>query len=271
MKYKVGVRSLATNQLRFFDAAGLTMRRGDRVIVESNDGPVIGIVSIPPLPDDQRDEKLHRVLRRASHADLEMLSKNRQKEKIAFEYCEQKIKQLGLEMKLLKVEYMQMGQKIIFYYISEGRVDFRSLVKDLISRFHTRIELRQIGVRDMTKMCGGIGLCGRELCCNKFLDVFESVSVQMLRDQSLTFSPQKYTGCCGRLMCCIAFEQQLYLDARKSLPSEQQTVKTPRGEGIVQDVDVLAGKITVVVGDDTFKFNSSELKPLSPDRKEETD
>ena len=185
------------------------------------------------------------MIRKATEEDLEKLRQNKEKEKKAFEVCEEKIAQHKLEMKLVDVEYTLDNNKILFYFTADGRVDFRALVKDLASVFRTRIELRQIGVRDEAKMLGGLGVCGRPFCCSSFLGEFQPVSIKMAKEQGLSLSPVKISGTCGRLMCCLKYEQEAYLDLLKKTPKVGAIVSTPDGKGTVVEQNLLTGMLKV--------------------------
>ena len=193
---------------------------------------------------------LRPVVRKATEADRRTVEENREKEKRAFQICQQKIQDHGLEMKLVEVEYNFDGSKILFFFTSEGRVDFRALVRDLAGVFHTRIELRQIGVRDEAKMLGGLGVCGRPYCCNAFLNDFHPVSIKMAKTQNLSLNPTKISGACGRLMCCLKYEQEAYEDVLKRTPKLESLVETPDGVGTVNSVQLLREKVKVRLDDD---------------------
>ena len=190
------------------------------------------------------------MVRKATEADRRTVEENREKEKRAFQICQQKIQDHGLEMKLVEVEYNFDGSKILFFFTSEGRVDFRALVRDLAGVFHTRIELRQIGVRDEAKMLGGLGVCGRPYCCNAFLNDFHPVSIKMAKTQNLSLNPTKISGACGRLMCCLKYEQEAYEDVLKRTPKLESLVETPDGVGTVNSVQLLREKVKVRLDDD---------------------
>ena len=199
------------------------------------------------ITNNQIVKPLKKVIRPASDADLQQLEANKQKEKQAFSVCQKKISEHRLDMKLVDVEYTFDNNKILFYFTADGRVDFRELVKDLASIFRTRIELRQIGVRDEAKMLGGLGVCGRSFCCSSFLGEFQPVSIKMAKEQSLSLNPTKISGICGRLMCCLKYEQDSYEKLLKMTPKVGALVSTPEGRGIVQDANPLTGSLKIAL------------------------
>ena len=229
----------------------LDIQKDDKVIVETERGKSIGLVVKGPIEIDEQElpEGIKPVMRKARPEDLESAAKNRTKEKEAFEFCLRRIKDRGMEMKLVKVEYLFDGSKAIFYFTADGRIDFRELVKDLAHAFHTRIEMRQIGVRDEAGMVGGIGICGRELCCSSFLREFEPVSVKMAKEQNLALNPTKISGQCGRLLCCLSYEFETYCTLRKCLPKCGKRVKCGAVEGEVVKLNILDGTVTVKTDD----------------------
>ena len=247
MGYVIGVRFREVGKVYYFDPKGKNFEKGQHVIVETMKGIECGEVVMTNrlLPDDDMVQTLRGIIREASESDLKKDMENREKEQKAFEICEQKIKQHGLEMKLVNVEYMFDGNKILFYFTAEGRVDFRDLVKDLAYIFRTRIELRQIGVRDEAKKLGGLGICGRPFCCNTFLGDFQPVSIKMAKEQGMILNPTKISGTCGRLMCCLKYEQDVYNDLLKITPKIGAIVNTPDGKGTVVDVNLITGILTV--------------------------
>lgn len=238
-------------ELFLFDTGGLELKGDDRVIVETEHGQALGTVksvcdsTVKPPANFQ----LFRVLRMASAEDLNRERRHQSKEKEAFEFCSQKIIEFGLPMKLIRAEYFFSGSKLLFYFSAEGRVDFRALVRDLARFFQKRIEMRQIGVRDSAKLIGGIGPCGQQLCCNRFLRQFNPVSIRMAKDQSLPLNPQKVSGVCGRLMCCLSYEQNVYQEMRRRLPRVGEDVETTQGVGKVREVFPLQEKVRVVFMD----------------------
>ena len=247
----VSVRFRSEGKQYYFDPQGLTCRPGDSVIVETASGReyahcVRGNFS---LEDAQLVSPLRPVLRLATPADLAVVEKNREKEKYAFRVCQEKIAEHKLEMKLVSVECNFEGTKILFFFTSDGRVDFRGLVKSLAAVFHTRIELRQIGVRDEAKMIGGLGICGRPFCCSAFLREFQPVSIKMAKTQNLSLNPTKISGTCGRLMCCLKYEQEAYEDLIKTAPKAESFVDTPDGRGTVIEVNLLRQSVKVRMED----------------------
>ena len=243
----VGVRFKSVGTTYYFDPVGLTIKENTAVIVETARGIEYGTVIIAnrDVPDDHIVNPLKNVLRIATEEDRKKHDENKVKEKKAFVICQEKIVVHQLLMKLVGVEYTFDNNKIIFFFTADSRIDFRELVKDLAAIFKTRIELRQIGVRDEAKIIGGIGICGRELCCSTFLTTFEPVSVKMAKDQGITLNPSKISGACGRLKCCLKFEEEAYKDVLSRSPRHGALVKTPRGEGIVTYVSLLMERVKV--------------------------
>ena len=246
----IGVRFRTAGKIYFFAPGKFEIKRGDHVIVETARGIEYGrVVSGPKeVNDDDVIQPLKSVIRLATEQDKKTVEKNRQKEKEAFKICLEKIRRHGLEMKLIDVEYTFDNNKILFYFTADGRIDFRELVKDLAAVFRTRIELRQIGVRDETKIRGGIGICGRPLCCSTYLTEFAAVSIKMAKEQNLSLNPTKISGVCGRLMCCLTNEEETYEVLNSQLPSVGDTVTTKDGlTGVVQSLSVLRKQVKVVV------------------------
>ena len=225
----------------YFDPAGLTLQAGAHVIIDTARGDEFGLCAAGNHPVKPRELvlPLRRVLRVATQQDERANAENQEKEKKAFEICQQKIAAHGLEMQLVSAECAFDGSKLLFFFTADGRVDFRELVKDLASVFRTRIELRQIGVRDKAKMVGGLGVCGRPFCCKEFLDDFQPVSIKMAKTQNLSLNPTKISGTCGRLMCCLKYEQEAYEDLLKTAPKNESFVDTPDGRGTVTEVNLL--------------------------------
>ncbi len=256
MKNIVGVRFKKPGKIYFFDPGNLRLSTKDFVIVETLQGEEYGKVMITnrQIPEEKLEKPLKRVLRIATYKDRKHYEENKRKEKEAFAICEKKIKEHKLEMALVDVEFKFDNSKVLFYFTADGRIDFRELVKDLAAIFKTRIELRQIGVRDEVKRIGGNGVCGRELCCCSFLGNFETVSIKMAKEQNLSLNPSKISGNCGRLMCCLKYEQEAYEEKLKHLPKIGAIVKTPEGEGTVENVETLKEKIRVKLKDDTGEF-----------------
>ena len=246
----VGVRFRKAGKIYYFDPAGMEIETGTHVIVETARGIEFGTVMIPPreMEEDGVVQPLKPVIRIATEADEITEQKNKEKEKEAFQICLEKIAKHKLEMKLVEAEYTFDNNKLLFYFTADGRIDFRELVKDLASVFRTRIELRQIGVRDETKILGGIGICGRCLCCHTYLSEFAPVSIRMAKEQNLSLNQTKISGVCGRLMCCLKNEQETYEELNRRLPGIGDTVTTPDGiQGNVQSVNVLRQLVKVVV------------------------
>ena len=246
----IGVRFRTAGKIYFFAPGKFEIKRDDHVIVETARGIEYGrVVSGPKeVNDDDVIQPLKSVIRLATEQDKKTVEKNRQKEKEAFKICLEKIRRHGLEMKLIDVEYTFDNNKILFYFTADGRIDFRERVKDLAAVFRTRIELRQIGVRDETKIRGGIGICGRPLCCSTYLTEFAAVSIKMAKEQNLSLNPTKISGVCGRLMCCLTNEEETYEVLNSQLPSVGDTVTTKDGlTGVVQSLSVLRKQVKVVV------------------------
>lgn len=231
----------------FFDPAGNNVKEGSKVIVEMQNGREMGTVSEGnhQVPDENIVQPLCKMLRFANEKDFKKIEENKQKEKEAFTICEEMIASHGLVMKLVSVEYSFDASRIVFFFTADGRVDFRELVKDLAAKFHTRIELRQIGVRDEAKMLGGIGICGQPYCCKQFLNDFQTVSIKMAKEQGLSLNPTKVSGSCGRLMCCLKYEQDAYEYLHSFTPNVGETVKTKDGMAVVTDVNLITGNMTV--------------------------
>jgi len=243
----IGVRFKEAGKVYYFAPEANQFAAGDYVVVETARGMECGEVAIANknVPDESLTNPLKPVIRRATEEDLRQLKKIREKEAAALETCAKKVQEHQLDMKLVDVEYTFDGSKIVFYFTAEGRVDFRELVKDLASVFRTRIELRQIGVRDEAKMLGGIGICGRPFCCSDFLDEFQPVSIKMAKEQGLSLNPVKISGTCGRLMCCLKYEQDAYESLIKITPKVGATVNTPEGKGVVVEANLLTGVMKV--------------------------
>jgi cell fate regulator YaaT (PSP1 superfamily) len=243
----VKVQFHTAEKLYEFNSAGLDLKPGDKVIVETERGRSMAVVATKPveIEDSLVPDGIKPIMRKASPADLEAVSRNREREKETFSFCQAKILERNMDMKLIKVEYLFDGSKAIFYFTADGRIDFRDLVKDLAHQFHTRIEMRQVGVRDEAKMVGGIGICGLELCCSSFLRDFAPVSVKMAKEQNLALNPAKISGQCGRLLCCLGYEFDTYCELRKGLPKCGKQVKCGKVEGDVIKVDILHRSFTV--------------------------
>lgn len=263
----IGVRFRNVGKVYYFDPKALDIKMGDHVIVETARGVEYGMVVLGPkeVEESRIVQPLKEVIRVATPKDKSKEETNRRKEKEAFQICLKKIADRKLDMKLIDAEYTFDNSKVLFYFTADGRVDFRELVKDLAAVFKTRIELRQIGVRDETKILGGIGICGRPLCCHTYLSDFAPVSIKMAKEQNLSLNPTKISGTCGRLMCCLKNEQETYEYLNKKLPNNGDTVMTPEGlKGEVQSVSVLRQTVKVLVeaGDEKEirEYRVEELK-----------
>lgn len=263
----VGVRFKKAGKIYYFDPADMNIQKDIYVVVETARGIEFGecVIGIKEINENDIVSPLKSVLRIATNEDIEKHFKNKDKEKDAFDICLKKIQEHGLTMKLIDVEYTFDNNKVIFYFTADGRVDFRDLVKDLATIFKTRIELRQIGVRDEAKMLGGLGPCGRPMCCSSFLGDFASVSIKMAKEQNLSLNPTKISGICGRLMCCLNYEQSTYEDIRKRMPKVGSIVKTSEGTGEVFSNNIVKESIKVKLkkGEEEvleeFKIDNIEL------------
>ena len=246
----IGVRFKNTGKVYYFDPQGQRLEKGSMAIVETARGMECGEVALEnrEVADESIVQPLRKVIRPATREDLKRVAENHLKEKKAFKACERKIAERGLEMKLVDVEYTFDNSKILFYFTADGRVDFRELVKDLAGIFHTRIELRQIGVRDESKMIGGLGICGQPFCCSRFLKDFQPVSIKMAKEQGLSLNPTKISGACGRLMCCLSYEENAYEYLNSIMPMVGSTVRTPDGLGTVLEVNPISGYLRVRCG-----------------------
>ncbi len=253
----IGVRFKKAGKVYYFSPGDVWPKAGEYVVVKTTRGTELGevVTGAREVEDEAITAPLKEVVRRATQDDLDLAERNAEREREAFTVCAQKIAAHKLEMKLVSVEYTFDDSKIIFYFTANGRVDFRDLVKDLAGIFHTRIELRQIGVRDEAKMLGGLGACGRQICCGAFLGDFQPVSIKMAKEQNLSLNPTKISGQCGRLMCCLKYEQDYYEETLKKLPRVGKEIFTPDGIGYVTEINVLREKVRVRVrtGDDTFE------------------
>ena len=240
----VSVRFRDSSDVARFEAGDLTLEKGERVVVETDQGLTVGCAACPSQRTLIKGSP-PRLIRRVDANDMRQETRNTAREQEAHEFCQQRIRQRKLPMKLIRVEYLHGGNKALFYFAAEHRVDFRDLVKDLAQRFHTRIVMRQVGVRDEARMTGGIGSCGMPLCCAGWLPKFEPVSIRMAKDQNLVLNPQKVSGQCGRLKCCLTYEQAVYQEARRKLPKMGKIVHTPDGDGKVLELDILRGIVRV--------------------------
>lgn len=271
----IGVRFKKPGKIYFFDPDGKVVERGQHVIVETAMGKEYGEVMIAnrQLPDDKIVAPLKKIIRIATEKDKKQNEINKKDEKEAFKICEKKIKEYKLDMKLMDVEYKFDKSKLLFFFTADGRIDFRDLVKDLAAIFKTRIELRQIGVRDEVRRLGGNGVCGRELCCCSFLGNFDTVSIKMAKEQNVSLNPSKISGNCGRLMCCLRYEQEVYEEKLKKLPGIGSIVETEDGKGEVCGVETLKERLKVKFkdGDETFfkRYDLKDVKVLKRARKAE--
>lgn len=274
MKNIIGVRFRKLGKIYFFNPKWIEVKKGDHVIVDTAQGEEYAEVIIPnrKVENEKIVTPLKSVLRLASDADTKHYEECREKEKEAFKECNKKIKEHKLDMTLTDVEYKFDNSKILFYFTADGRIDFRDLVKDLAAIYKTRIELRQIGVRDEVKRIGGNGVCGRELCCCTFLSDFEAVSIKMAKEQNISLNPSKISGNCGRLMCCLKYEQEAYEEKLSRLPSIGSIVKTPDGNGEVDSVETLKEKVRVKLkdGEGYFykKYDATDLEIIKSANKE---
>lgn len=278
----IGVRFKSAGKVYYFSPAEIKAENGDMVIVETARGVECGEVVMPnrQVENDKITVPLKSIIRKATPADLKIIEQNKAKEENAFKICQEKILAHKLDMKLVDVECTFDNNKLLFYFTAETRVDFRELVKDLAAVFRTRIELRQIGVRDEAKILGGLGICGREFCCKGFLGEFQPVSIKMAKEQGLSLNPTKISGTCGRLMCCLKYEQDAYEYLLKNTPKVGAYVKTPDFKGYVEEVNLLTGKLKVkpeksedaavifdkadvtIIRDGKIKVDKEELKAL---------
>lgn len=278
----IGVRFKSVGKIYYFDPSSINIDKGTYVIVETARGVECGevVVSNKMVDDSEISSPLKPVIRIATEGDFKIVKKNKAKEEDAFKICEEKIVKHGLSMKLVDVECTFDNNKLLFYFTSDNRVDFRELVKDLASVFRTRIELRQIGVRDEAKMLGGLGICGRPFCCKTFLGEFQPVSIRMAKEQNLSLNPTKISGACGRLMCCLKYEQAAYEDLLKVTPKIGAYVECVDGKGYVEDTNLLTGILKIklekdnativtykkdevkVIKDAVIKLNKDEIKAL---------
>ena len=278
----IGVRFKSAGKVYYFSPDGIKAETGDMVIVETARGVECGEVVMPnrQVEDDKITVPLKSIIRVATPQDMKIIEQNKAKEENAFKICQEKILAHKLDMKLVDVECTFDNNKLLFYFTAETRVDFRELVKDLAAVFRTRIELRQIGVRDEAKILGGLGICGREFCCKGFLGEFQPVSIKMAKEQGLSLNPTKISGTCGRLMCCLKYEQDAYEYLLKSTPKVGAYVKTPDFKGYVEEVNLLTGKLKVkpeksedaavifdkadvtIIRDGKIKVDKEELKAL---------
>lgn len=278
----VGVRFKNAGKVYYFDPDELDIKLNDNVIVETARGMEFGTITMDVTDIKSEDvvQPLKKIVRIANAEDIKRHADNEKKKDKAMSMCQEKINKHNLDMKLIDVEYTFDNNKIVFYFTSDGRVDFRELVKDLAGVFKMRIELRQIGVRDEAKMLGGIGSCGKGLCCATWLSDFQPVSIKMAKVQSLSLNPTKISGICGRLMCCLKYENDVYMELRKGLPDNGEVVKTPDGKGKVVDTNILESKVKVrlytgerdddgieKMGTDIYTYKKEEIKRLNHQNK----
>lgn len=245
----VGIQLRKNGKIYDFDSGHFVLKKGDSVVVNTEQGRALGVVCVEPRPHDERhsNRPLKKVYRMAIEKDLDRLEKKRELEKHVYAFCHERITARSLPMCLVAVERQFDGSKIMVYFTAEGRVDFRELVKDLVQKFRTRIEIRQIGVRHQAKMVGGLGLCGRQLCCSSFLNNFEPVSIKMAKKQNLSLNPAKISGMCGRLMCCLTYEFEFYNKATKNIPKIGRKVNTPEGRGKVIRQNLFKESLTILL------------------------
>ena len=266
MKNIIGIRFKKLGKIYFFNPKGLKVKKGDKVIVETTQGEEYAEVLIPNryVEDDKIVAPLKKVLRIATYKDTKRFEECKKMEKEAFKVCEEKIKTHKLNMVLTEVECKFDNSKIIFYFTADGRIDFRDLVRDLAAIYKTRIEMRQIGVRDEVKRIGGNGVCGRELCCCTFLSDFETVSIKMAKEQNISLNPSKISGNCGRLMCCLKYENEVYEEKLKHLPNVGAIVKTEDGEGEVDNIEILKEKLRVKLKneDGVYTYKKYDVKDV---------
>ncbi|MDD6793897.1 MAG: stage 0 sporulation family protein [Clostridiaceae bacterium] len=273
----VGIRFKKAGKVYYFSPAELNIHKGDYVVVETARGIEFGecVIGIKEIDEAEIVSPLKCVLRIADNKDIAKHKENKSKEKDALDICMKKIAEHGLEMKLIDVEYTFDNNKVIFYFTADGRVDFRELVKDLATIFKTRIELRQIGVRDEAKMIGGLGPCGRTLCCSSFLGDFASVSIKMAKEQNLSLNPTKISGICGRLMCCLNYEQNTYEDIRKRLPRVGSIVQTEDGKGdvVLNNIVKESVRVKLKIGDDEIlkDFKIKDIKLIKGEYEDSVD
>ena len=269
----IGVRFKNAGKVYYFDPDSKAFAKGQSVIVETAMGVECGEVVIANrnIGEEDFSQPLKKVLRTANEKDMEQIRKNAEKEEYAMRVCAEKVRKHELDMKLISAEYTFDNNKLLFYFTADGRIDFRDLVKDLASVLKTRIELRQIGVRDEAKMLGGLGICGRPFCCATFLSEFQPVSIKMAKEQGLSLNPTKISGTCGRLMCCLKYEQNAYEDLIRTTPRQGSFVQTPEGKGTITEVSLLTGMLKVLVenpsGTTVVSVHKSQVKPAKDNRR----
>ncbi len=262
----IGVRFKSVGKIYYFDPGRFDVKEGEKVIVETARGVECGeaVIVGREIDEEKFSNPIKQIIRVATPEDMKTIERNREKEKDAMKICEQKIRDHKLKMNLIDCECTFDNNKLLFYFTAENRVDFRELVKDLASVFRTRIELRQIGVRDEAKMLGGLGICGQPFCCSRFLGEFQPVSIKMAKEQGLSLNPTKISGTCGRLMCCLKYEQESYEDLLKHTPKVGAVVKTAEGKGVVQEVNLLTGKLRVKIdqSDNVVSVKKDEVEVI---------
>lgn len=248
-----GIRFKPAGKIYDFDCGAFVLKAGDHVIVETEQGLGFGTVTTPPIAVEAPDpgKPLKQVFRIANEADFRKLEENKKLEQRAFEFCQKNVKKLELKMNLFSVESTFDTTKLTFFYTADGRVDFRELVKILVKEYRIRIEMRQVGIRNQSKQCGGLGRCGREICCSSFLKNFDPVSIKMAKEQGLSLNPTKISGLCGRLMCCLTFENDIYRELKKELPKPGKRIETTKGCGKVTRQNVLKGSVLLRMDDGT--------------------
>ncbi len=263
MKKIVGIRFKPAGKVYHFDCGAFVLNKGDAVIVETEQGLELGLVAVAPFTHEERDleRPLKKVYRLAVENDYRQLARNRETEARAYAFCLECIQKLGLSMNLFAVESTFDGNKLTFFFTAEGRVDFRQLVKMLVKELGVRVEMRQVGIRNQAKMCGGIGRCGRVLCCSSFIEKFEPISIRMAKEQGLSLNPTKISGQCGRLMCCLTYENDTYVQLKKAFPPPGRTVQTDRGEGKVLRHNLICDRLVIQLADgQEIEIRRNELK-----------
>ncbi len=266
MQKVVGIKFKSSGKIYDFDCGPFVLDLDDKVIVTTEHGLGYGVVATAPVPVNERTSKspLKKVFRLATESDAVQLEKNKELEDRAFEFCMAQVEELKLEMNLFSVESTFDASKLTFFFTAEGRVDFRQLVKNLVREFRLKIEMRQVGIRNQAKMCGGIGRCGREICCSLFIEKFEPISIRMAKEQGLSLNPTKISGLCGRLMCCLTYENSTYKYLKKDIPKIGKIIDTPKGQGKVIRQNVIRSMITVRLEDGVeHEFSVSEIKANS--------
>jgi cell fate regulator YaaT (PSP1 superfamily) len=264
----VGVRFKPSGKIYDFSCGPFVLEVGDKIIVTTEQGLGYGVVATAPVPLSERTSRspLKKVFRLATEADTEQREKNIELENEAYEYCQKQVAELKLDMHLFSVESTFDTSKLTFFFTAEGRVDFRQLVKNLVKQFRVRIEMRQVGIRNQAKMCGGLGRCGREICCSSYIEKFDPVSIRMAKEQGLSLNPTKISGLCGRLMCCLTFENETYKALKKDFPKIGKIVTTPKGKGKVIRHNVICSRLTVKLEDNTeCELKLRDIESLSED------